>query len=92
MKNQFNEYMNLVKGFMRKNALLIISVKVLKLLLVLFLVSCGGKQSTDKKPDTVRVDSIGTDMPGDSTMFKNQEEDEEGEEEDNGNPMVPQES
>ncbi len=80
-----------VKNFMRKHILLIVSAKVLKLLLVLFLFSCSGKPASDnKKQDTVKVN---TDMPGDTVIYKNNgEEEEESEDEDNGNPMVPQES
>ncbi len=91
MKNQFNDCMNQVKGFMRKHALLIVSAKVLKLLIVLFLFSCGGNPDSSKKPDTVRVDSIQGNSPQDSVKFKNEEEDEK-EDDDNGNPLVPQES
>ena len=92
MKNQLHDYLNLVKGFMRKNALLILSLKVLKVLIVVFLFSsCSGKPEPSSKPDTILVDSIPGNTPGDSVNFKNEEE-EEPKEENNENPLVPQES
>jgi hypothetical protein len=92
MKNQMHDYLDLVKGFMRKNALLIVSVKILKILIVIFLFSCSGKPEPSKVPDTILVDSIQGNSPGDSIDFKNEDEDEDEKEENNDNPMVPQES
>ncbi len=91
MKNKMLDYMNLVKGFMRKHTLLFVSVKILKLLIVLFFFSCGGKPETPKAPDTIMVDTVTGNAPGDSVIYKN-EEDDEDKDEDNNNPLVPQES
>ncbi len=93
MKKQLKESMESIKEFMRKNTLLIVSLKVLKLLIVFFLFSCGGKPESSKTPDTIRVDSINGNAPSDSVIYRNEEEEvEEGEEEDSGNSLVPQES
>ena len=91
MKNKMLDYMNLVKSFMRKHTLLFVSVKVLKLLVVLFFFSCEGKPESSKTPDTIKVDTINGNAPGDSVIYKNEEEDDDKEEE-NNNPLVPQES
>ena len=85
--------MSLAKDFMYKHRMIIISAKILKLLIVLFLVSCESKPEPSKKPDTVRVDSINGNSPEDSTKFKNDDdEDDDDKDDDNQNPMVPQES
>lgn len=91
MKNQLQGYMELVKNFMRKHYLLFLSAKVLKLLIVLFLFSCGSSQEPSQKPDTVLIDSIPGNAPEDSVIYKNEEEEEEEKEEENSNPMVPEE-
>jgi hypothetical protein len=91
MKNQLQGYMELVKNFMRKHYLLFLSVKVLKLLIVLFLFSCGSSQDPAKLPDTILIDSLPGNSPADSIIFRNDEEEEEKEEEENSNPMVPEE-
>lgn len=90
MKNQLQGYMELVKNFMRKHYLLFLSVKLLKILIVLFLFSCGSSQEPSKLPDTILIDSIQGNTPEDSVIYKNEEEEEDGEE-DNSNPMVPEE-
>ena len=94
MKNQFYNYLNLTKSFLRKHTLLFVSLKVLKVILVLCLFSCGSKSEKSGTQDTIFVDSIQDNSPGDSTNFKNFEEEEEEEEEEEGgeNPLVPQES
>lgn len=92
MKNQIQEYMSLAKSFMKKNYLLFLSLKVLKILLVLMFFSCENKQAPVKIPDTVKVDTINGNAPEDSILYRNNEEDEEEEEEQNQNPIVPEES
>jgi hypothetical protein len=93
MKNQIDNCMNFWKNFMRKNGLLIVSVKVLKLLLVLFLFSCESKPGpTLKELDTIRVDSINGNSPEDSVNFKNEDEDEDKKQDEEQSPVVPAES
>ena len=92
MKNFVQTYLPQLKIFMRKNALLMISVKVLKLLLVIFLMSCGSNTSEPAKtPDTILIDSMDASLPGDTTKIIYDEEIEESEEEEE-NPIAPQES
>ncbi len=91
MKDQLQEYMSLVKGFMKKHYLLFLSLKVLKILIVVLMFSCESKtERPSNVPDTIMVDSIEGNAPGDSILYKNEEEEEDSEEDD-GNPMVPQE-
>ena len=92
MKKQLQESLVVAKNFMRKHSLLFISLKVLKLLIVLFLFSCGSKPEPSNTPDTILIDSIPDNAPGDSTNFRNEEEEEEEGEEGGDNPLVPQES
>lgn len=92
MKNQLQEYMDLAKGFMKKNYLLFLSLKVLKILLVLMFFSCEHKQAPVKAPDTVNVDTIMGNSPEDSILYRNNEDEEEEDEEQNQNPIVPEES
>ena len=81
------------KSFMRKHFLLFSSLKVIKLLVVLCLFSCENKSNNSKALDTIYVDSIQGNSPGDSTNFKDIDEEEEEEDEEGGeNPLVPQES
>ena len=79
-----------MKNFMRKHYLLFLSVKMLKLLIVLFLFSCGSSQEPAKLPDTILIDTLPGNSPADSIIFRNDEEEEE-KEDDNSNPMVPEE-
>ncbi|HVD99354.1 MAG TPA: hypothetical protein VNB90_14190 [Cytophagaceae bacterium] len=92
MKNQFQEYLNLVRGFMKKHYLFFISVKVLKFILVLFLLSCESKTGPSSIPDTVLVDTIQGNSPEDSVIYKNDDDDDDDKkEEDNNNPIAPEE-
>lgn len=92
MKNFIQTYLPQLKAFMRKNALLMISVKVLKLVLVIFLMSCGSNSTESAKaPDTILVDSTDASLPGDTTKIDFNEDAEDSEEEDE-NPIAPQES
>lgn len=96
MKNQFQHYVSSTKVFMRKHALLFVTLKVLKVVLVFCLFSCGSKPENSGSMDTILVDSIQGNSPTDSTNFRNtdeEEEEEENEDEEGGeNPLVPQES
>ncbi len=80
MKNQWQEYMDLVKGFMKKHYLLFLSLKVLKFLVIFFLFSCESKPvpSNINTPDTVMVDSINS-SPEDGVIFRNEEVEEKEE-------------
>ena len=98
MKKQLLDYMNLVKNFMRKHLLLMITIKVVKIAIVIFFFSCDGKSESSKDQDTILVDTIHGNSSEDSVIFKNDSEKENNkdendkEEEENSNPLVPQES
>ncbi len=92
MKDQLQEYTALVKGFMKKHYVLFLSLKVLKLLIVFFMFSCESKPEPSKIPDTIMIDTIQGNTPEDSVIYKNDEEETEDGEEENENPLVPQES
>jgi hypothetical protein len=92
MKNQVQDLIAQAKEFMRKHAFLIVSLKVVKVLVVIFLLSCSSNQESSKGVDTVKYDD--TSLPGDTAIYKydEKEEGEDGEEEGNDNPIAPQES
>jgi hypothetical protein len=73
MKEQLKDYIKLANDFMRKHYILFISLKVVKVLVVLFFLSCEHKGNTTKRPDTIKVDSIYGNHAEDSVIFRNQE-------------------
>jgi len=85
-----NQYLKLFSEFIRKHSLLIFSIKVLKIAILVFFISCSGNTESSKTPDTIKVDLEDTDLPGDTLYYKG--DDEEGDEDDDINPISPQES
>ncbi len=91
MKNQFKDALLQAKEFMQKHAFLMISIKVIKVLIVVFFMSCSSKQEPAKGVDTVKFDD--TSLPGDTAIYKYEEGEEEEEEADPiDNGIVPQDS
>lgn len=81
MKNQFNDIVLQAKVFFRKNAVLLFSIKVVKIIILFLFVSCSGaSEKASDAPDTVKVDITDTKLPGDTALYNYVEE--EGDDED----------
>lgn len=94
MNAKFHKYLTESISYIRKNPLLFLSLKLLKVAIVFFFVACSSptnpKPAQETPPDTISVD-FDTDLPSDTLYYK-LEEDEEEMEEDEINPIMPQES
>jgi len=94
MNAKFHKYLTESISYIRKNPLLFLSLKLLKVATVFFFVACSSptnqKPTQETPPDTISVD-FDTDLPSDTLYYK-LEEDEEEKEEDEINPVMPQES